>query len=178
MRLRLGLIAFVGWFSMLPIVSGSEPDPAIEIEGANPALLTAELKLFQGNWRLVSHEANEHKKEIGKGGAWKLTVIGNEWKMTIGTDRNSTFKIDPVQSPKHIDRTFRHGDRPTAKKTTWPGIYQFEGDRLTICHATTGDKRPTEFATKRGNGVKVLIFERVHDELPEQPAAKPAETKE
>lgn len=169
MRMRSGFLVLCCWALLLPLVAGTEP--AVEVEGANPALLAAEMKKFQGNWQLVSHEANEHKKEIGKGSAWKLTVTDHQWKMTIGPDKNSTFKIDPTQSPKHIDRTFQLGDRPNARKTTWPGIYLLEGDRLTICHATTGDVRPTEFATKIKNGVKVLVWERVKEDAAD--AARP-----
>ena len=161
MRMRTGFLVFCCWALLLPMLPGTEP--AVEVEGANPALLAAEMKQFQGKWTLVSHEANEHKKAF-VASAWKLTVTDNQWKMTIGTDKNSTFKIDPAQSPKHIDRTFRHGDRPTARKTTWPGIYHLEGDRLTICHSTESDERPTEFATKVNNGVKVLIWERVKED--------------
>lgn len=164
MRLWTALISFSCWAAILTLVRGSEPEPAVEIEGANPAQLTAELKQLQGNWRLISHENEEHKKLFGKGGAWKLTVSGNSFRMTIGTDQNATFKIDPTQSPKHLDRTFRYGDNPKSAKTTWLGIYKLEGDHLTLCHAMSKEERPSEFATRQGTRLKVLVFERVHED--------------
>lgn len=169
MRLWTGWIAYSCLATVLTLATGAEPEPAIEVEGTNPALLAAELKQLQGNWRLISYENEEHKKALAKGSAWKLKVSGNSFRMTIGTDKNATFTIDPTQSPKHLDRTFRYGDNPKSAKTTWLGIYKLEGEQLTLCHAMSKTERPTEFATKKGTRLKVLVFEReTEDEAQER----------
>ena len=71
-----------------------------------------------------------------------------EMSVTLGT-----FVLDPSKSPRAYDRVSSDG-------TPRRGIYRLEGDRLTICIAGLGKERPTAFATKRGDGLTLLVYTR------------------
>ena len=83
----------------------------------------------------------------------KLLIKGN-----FGDDREEecTFKIDPKQSPKHFDF------KPPGKKDPVVGIYELKGDELKLCvqHAGGEEGRPTEFATKPGTKLVLIVFKR------------------
>ena len=68
-----------------------------------------------------------------------------------------TATIDPSQEPMSIDLTYTEGD---PKGTKSLGIYQIEGDLLTICRAAPGKDRPTEFSSKPGSGHTLMTYKR------------------
>ena len=68
-----------------------------------------------------------------------------------------TTAIDPTQGPMSIDLTYTEGD---PKGTNSLGIYQIEGDLLTICRAAPGKDRPTEFSSKLGSGQTLMTYKR------------------
>ena len=73
------------------------------------------------------------------------------------------FKLDPDKTPAAIDITPLDGPE---RGRILPGIYQIEKNRLTI-HLRPGQPgkapgpRPSEFQTRDGDGVHVLVLERV-----------------
>jgi uncharacterized protein (TIGR03067 family) len=70
-----------------------------------------------------------------------------------------TLWLDEAATPWAID--FRHtGYAPAGK--TWRGIYQIDGDTLTICDnaGNMQRSRPTSFATEADSGLVMVVFTR------------------
>jgi uncharacterized protein (TIGR03067 family) len=95
-----------------------------------------------GAWRIVEENGGPPR---GADIIWTFTA-GKMHSSSGNTDW--TIRLDPDQSPKHIDIT------------DYPGIYEFDGDKLKIAY-TTGRQRPTDFT--RGNGVSTNVLERADD---------------
>ena len=121
------------------------------------------VKELQGTWDGVRADQGGNKGQLGV--VWEVkadkiietrTATGEEigeWK----------YRIDPTKTPKEIDLTPSVG--PAAGKTL-KGIYKIEKDTLTICCVAGKVKdpetkeRPTEFDTKKRDGVLILSFQR------------------
>jgi uncharacterized protein (TIGR03067 family) len=100
-------------------------------------------------------------------GTWSATVKDKKFvlelkgdKFTATIDENEvykgTFKIDPSQSPKHIDFTIKEGDKWVNQTSL--GLYELKGDKLKWCANEPGkDQRPTEFADKMGDERLLLV---------------------
>jgi len=83
----------------------------------------------------------------------KLLVRGN---FDDDREEDCTYRIDPKQSPKHLDFT-----TPTEKKPVL-AIYDVNGNELKVClrHASSSDGRPTAFATKAGSKLVLIVFKK------------------
>jgi RNA polymerase sigma factor (sigma-70 family) len=128
----------------------------------------AEREKLQGTWQMVSMEqaglraqANQNPADMGfrfTGGQWAMLVQGNQGKWTP----LMPFTLDPSQEPKAIDLTVV----PGPNKQTFLGIYQVDGDSLTLClsfvPAENGGKRPTVFHTRPSDppGVNLFVLRR------------------
>src|SRR5262245_35272601 len=110
---------------------------------------------LQGEWSVVSvkHPAGELNPEIAK--KRRLIVTGDEWEMVSedGSKSKFRFKLDPSRNPKEIDFT------PKDKDVTMKGVYQLEGETLTICHASPEAARPKQF--QAGENWVLIVFKRV-----------------
>lgn len=105
-----------------------------------------ELDKLQGEWTLVSREAKGKKSdETAKN--YKLTIKGDQWILNPGP--TATITIDASKDPKWIDLT-----------KFAPGIYQLEGDTLTICRPTSGTGRPKEFKATKDGANAVIVYKR------------------
>jgi len=121
-----------------------------------PAEEKSDQDRVQGKWKIESgtRGGNPLPDEV------KSTIIvfdGNKMKMTFTRDgqeqsREMTFKLDPTAKPKAIDVDIN--GKPGL------GIYSLEGDTLKICHGEEGDARPTEFASKEGSKVALIVLKR------------------
>jgi uncharacterized protein (TIGR03067 family) len=122
-----------------------------------PAEDKSDQEKIQGKWKIESgtRGGNPIPDDVSKN-----TIIvfdGNKMKMTFTRDgqeqtRDMTFKLDPTAKPKAIDVDIN--GKPGL------GIYSLEGDTLKICHGEEGDARPTEFVSKEGTKVAVIILKR------------------
>jgi uncharacterized protein (TIGR03067 family) len=74
---------------------------------------------------------------------------GVVWGLDPGPDFR--LKVDPTARPRRVDLRVDTPDGPKA----YPGIYRVDGDRLTVCYATGGD-RPAEFRAGAGSA-RVLV---------------------
>jgi uncharacterized protein (TIGR03067 family) len=84
----------------------------------------------------------------------KMVIAGD--KITMSHDKETqdwTFKLDPTKKPKEIDVSFPDGK-------TGKGIYELNGDTFKVAHGQTGDPRPTDFVSKEGSKIAVIVFQR------------------
>lgn len=88
----------------------------------------------------------------------KVTVVIDGNQMTVkgfdAQDVKNTFSLKTSSRPGQIDLTPARANSPAAK-----GIYQFDGNTLSICVSDTGD-RPGEFATKTKSGQVLMVLEK------------------
>jgi uncharacterized protein (TIGR03067 family) len=118
----------------------------------------SELKKLQGNWAPVSLEMGAQKFPDERAKAIALTIAGNEYTVTVsGQADKGTLKLDPAAKPKAMDIVGTDGPN---KGRTFPAIYELSGDTLTICYALEGKDRPTEFKTRPGTPLFLVIYKR------------------
>jgi uncharacterized protein (TIGR03067 family) len=131
-----------------------------------------DLDLLKGTWDIDAMQWGRGSlpKDLMTG--YKFVFDGNKltWNGAIGNMSragkisaigdavyNCTFKIDSGQDPKQIEITmpFKKGE------VTIRGIYEIKGDTLKVCYfgGDTG-KRPTEFATKEGVNIGLIVLTR------------------
>jgi uncharacterized protein (TIGR03067 family) len=118
-----------------------------------------EMALLEGEWSMVSGEANglSMPKETVKSG--KRVAKDGETTITIGGKVyfKAKFSIDPTKKPKAIDYMMTEG--PTKGKTHL-GIYELDGDTVKFCFAAPGKDRPTEFTAKEGSQRTLSVWKR------------------
>ena len=89
----------------------------------------------------------------------KLILEGEKYHLTVGVKwADGTFKLDEKADPKTIDIKIEKGD---GKGETYLGVYEIDGDTLTICHALGGEKRPTELVSTPDNKALRIVYKRV-----------------
>ena len=47
-----------------------------------------------------------------------------------------------------------------SEDSTYPGIYEFDGDTLRVCFARLGGVRPTGFSSTQGTGFLYYLYKR------------------
>jgi uncharacterized protein (TIGR03067 family) len=151
-------IAGILGFSMVVLGSGCRQQVAVTGSGnaqANAAddPVKQDPKNIQGTWVVTSCVA------AGKQGD---QFIGN--KMIFGADKfigedrdgkkgeGNAYRLDPAKKPKTIDIS-----DPDLGST--PGIYELNGDTLTICLAI-GKERPTEFKSDTNSLATLMVLKR------------------
>src|SRR6516165_11837054 len=93
-----------------------------------------EIKKLEGIWATVSIEAAGQKvTDEDKIKTRKLTTKGDKYTMKVGDETvQGTVEINPSKNPKTIDIK---PDTGSNKGKTLLGIYELDGDNLTICLA-------------------------------------------
>src|SRR5262249_14397678 len=132
-------------------VVGSErlDGPAVVREGTDPKVKGDQAK---------DAKAKDAKKDDKDGlkGDWKITIAKQGGRdaddnivgqpVTFEGDKlkfrhEATYTIDPTQKPKTIDVDVKDG--PEREQGTWKGVYELDGDKLTIHIGPPGVDRPT-----------------------------------
>jgi RNA polymerase sigma-70 factor (ECF subfamily) len=116
-------------------------------------------KAIQGTWKVVSVEMNGKKDPEGEEFDLirKSKVIITKDKQIVrlgGGEKEYAYKLDPKQTPKTIDL---EGD------VSVPAVYALDGDTLKLCMPNVGKgggDRPSELATKPGDGRVLLVLKR------------------
>jgi uncharacterized protein (TIGR03067 family) len=112
-----------------------------------------EMALLEGEWSMVSGEANgmampeataKTGKRVAKGGETSITLSGQVYF-------KAKFSIDPSKKPKEIDYEMTEG--PTKGKTHL-GIYELDGDTVKFALLRRGRiARPTSQQKRAASGL-------------------------
>jgi RNA polymerase sigma factor (sigma-70 family) len=108
-----------------------------------------------GTWAYVSVEAGGHKvpEEQVKEAKLIFAADGKFTAMVKGKKTEGTYKLDPAKKPKAITTN--------DEGKTHNGIYKIDGDNLTLCMPEgDGAERPTEFVSKEGSKVILVVLKR------------------
>jgi RNA polymerase sigma factor (sigma-70 family) len=109
-----------------------------------------------GTWAYASVETGGQKvsEEQVKEARMVFTAEGKFSAIRGKGMKGGTYKLDAAKKPKEITTTNEDG------KSHF-GIYKLDGDALTICmHEEDGAERPTEFATKKGTKLILVVLKR------------------
>ena len=128
--------------------------------GALPA--KAEEAALQGNWTATKAERDGKPADDLVG--HRLSFTGDRFE--IRSDKGETLfagtaRSDASTKPASIDFALDSG---ASKGAAWKGIYQLDGDKLTICDNapdTTKD-RPSAFEASAASGYVLVIFQRAN----------------
>ncbi|QJW96275.1 TIGR03067 domain-containing protein [Frigoriglobus tundricola] len=136
-------------------------------KSSDPKPAAAEdLKRLNGEWKVVALEANGKKAPAAELEGMRWSFSGAEVRFADPGEElgeKSSVKLDPSQSPKHIDLVGLEG---AGKGMTSQGIYKLENDRLVIClrDSKSAEKgRPTTFTTGVVSESGLITLERVKD---------------
>jgi uncharacterized protein (TIGR03067 family) len=117
-----------------------------------PALVrhVQDLRALEGDWRFTSLEVDGRAVPAGLIAESRVLIDGDRFRTESpeGT-YEGVFTVDVEQTPPHIDIEFVEG--PEAGNRS-DGLYELDGDRLTLCLGLVGAPRPTAFVTKPGSG--------------------------
>jgi uncharacterized protein (TIGR03067 family) len=145
----------VGIFQTIDLPSESE------IDGVPGAILKSEREKFAGSWSAVAVEYDGENLDGDIAGRLSL-VYNTDGNWTVTIDRNElmagSWKVDPTKMPKEI--SYNLTNAPEGQKKSIGGIYEIDGDTLKVCAANESDTRPTEFLSRPGTGVSVIVFKR------------------
>lgn len=121
-----------------------------------------QLRALEGEWAFASLEIDGGSMPVPP--TARMLIDGDRFRLeSPEANYEGVFNIDAEQDPPHIDIEFVEG--PEAGEWSY-GIYELDGDDLTICLGLTGSPRPTRFATKAGSGHGLERLRRVSAERP------------
>jgi RNA polymerase sigma factor (sigma-70 family) len=126
---------------------------------ADDTSVNAEQKRLEGSWQMVAAELfgkvlneNDGPPDVKE----RRFVFKGD---TVTVKSEVKYIIDPDKKPKEISLEVTDG--PAREQGTWKGIYELNGDDLTICIALPGTDRPAKFETKEGEWVTLMKLKRV-----------------
>jgi uncharacterized protein (TIGR03067 family) len=113
-----------------------------------------ELKKMEGDWQVAGIEmagttvsSNEMPKVV-------VTIKGDTFKVSnAGMEAGGRFILNPAETPPQSDI---RADSGPDEGRTFPGIYEIGAEKMRICCAKLGKRRPTTFSSGE-NGNFVLI---------------------
>jgi RNA polymerase sigma factor (sigma-70 family) len=109
---------------------------------------------LKGDWKITSAKQGGRDADdqiVGQ----PVTIDGAKIKFR----HEATYTIDATQKPKMIDVEIKEG--PVQEQGTWKGVYQVDGDKLTLHIGPPGVDRPTDFESKEGTMALLIVLERV-----------------
>ena len=147
-------------FALMIGVLVAADDPRKDVAKEDFPLQANDKEKIQGTWALVALESGGQQIPVEVIKDFKIVFKGNNISFILpglNADQGGTFKLDPTKSPKWMDVTHAQGDQ---KGQTAPGIYTLNGNELKLCAGGPTDKRPTEFVSKAGSMVGVMVLKR------------------
>jgi uncharacterized protein (TIGR03067 family) len=114
---------------------------------------------LQGEWAMSTGGRDGHTLPGDMLKNSKRVCKGDETAVVVGGQllMKAKFTLDPSKKPKSIDYQITGG--ANAGKTQL-GIYELDGDTVKFCFSTPGKDRPTDFATKAGDGHTSSVWKR------------------
>ena len=115
---------------------------------------------LQGVWVGQSMEAGGKAAPAEAARRMRFTFKGDKLLMkgNFNDEREleCSYKLDPKKAPKQLDVA------PPNERKLILGIYEANGDELKICmrHASSSEGRPSEFATKAGSQLVLIVFKK------------------
>ena len=103
-------------------------------------------------WVMVSHVSSGKPLEENYLQYGKRVVKGNE--VTVTMAGQVMVKAQFTMDGSKIDYTLKNGEEQH-------GIYELEGDILTVNFAAPGKPRPTDFTSSKGNGHTLTVWKRI-----------------
>jgi uncharacterized protein (TIGR03067 family) len=113
-----------------------------------------DLKKAEGSWTAISWE---FEGKSFPADSRRLEVRGDKFIWHFGSNILSTLvtHLESAKEPKELDLTRGEGD----KQQTILGIYKLQGDTLTICTSSRGE-RPKVFSSKPGSRCLLRVLKR------------------
>jgi uncharacterized protein (TIGR03067 family) len=124
------------------------------------------LRALEGDWRVAALEIDGTPVPAGAVSASRILIDGDRFR-TESPEGNydGIFRIDLAATPPHIDIEFVEG--PEAGNTSY-GLFDLDGNRLTLCLGLVGSPRPKGFVTTAGSGHALERLRRVSTGRPEK----------
>src|SRR5947207_15251241 len=120
--------------------------------------MAGDLDKLQGGWNVTSLETDGRKAPATAIAGSRIVIDGNRFtSVGMGATYEGTVELGRLNKTKTFDLLFSAGP-PAGTRNR--GIYELEGDRWTICLATSGGARPESFTTKGGIGIVLETLER------------------
>jgi uncharacterized protein (TIGR03067 family) len=108
------------------------------------------LRGLEGEWHFESLQVDGHDMPRAMFGHSTLLFDGDRFRMESSeANYDGRFVIDARPKPMRLDIAFVEGSE--AGNSSY-GIFQLDGDSLTICLGLVGSSRPTAFKTAAGSG--------------------------
>jgi len=132
---------------------------ALAAAAADDDSAKSEMSRLEGTWTMVSGERGGMKLDDGMVHSGKRVVKDGQTTVMFGEMlwMKAKFSVDPAKSPKTIDYTLLSGDDKGKQQL---GIYELDGDTLTICYAAPGADRPTSFTTTANDGNTASVWKK------------------
>ena len=109
-----------------------------------------QLRLLEGEWHFAALQMDGMDVPASVLTQSRLLLDGDRFRMeSPEANYDGVFTIDIGEEPARIDLEFVEG--PEAGNWSY-GIFELDGDRLTICLGLTGASRPVAFSTRPGSG--------------------------
>jgi uncharacterized protein (TIGR03067 family) len=127
---------------------------------AAPAAKDTDKEKLIGTWQVVSVDLQGARRPDEQYKDWTFIVTADRLKVMTGPDNvfhDYQLKIDPAAKPKTMDLIEGEGDTAHTELT----IYELDGDDLKLCIDAAGTARPTEYASKAGTALELIILKRV-----------------
>lgn len=123
-----------------------------------------QLRALEGSWQFERLEVDGRKMPAAALSASRILIDGDRFRTeSPEAVYEGVFTIDVDASPARIDIEFVEG--PEAGNWSY-GIYELNGDRMTMCLGLTGAARPEAFKTTAGSGHALEQLRRASADRP------------
>jgi len=129
---------------------------AVRVSLADDEQSNKDLQALRGTW--VAETLEDSGKKVEQKADEPLTLVLKGWLLEVSQRRvtfETAFTVEAKAKPKRF--TFLSGDGNIG------GIYDLEGDQLTVCLGEPGKEAPKTFSTKaevKGTGRYLVVFKR------------------